>query len=66
MAKKTKQKTYPSQQTTYRKNYYTDKKAIAMIVSKEEAEGWKHVLGLGPLARQLMRAYFAGKIQIDL
>ena len=66
MAKKTKQKTYPSQQTGYKKNYYADKKAITMIVSKEEAEGWKHDLGLGPLARQLMRAYFAGKIQIDL
>ena len=66
MAKKTKQKTYPSQQTAHRKKYYTDKKAIAMIVSRKEAEEWKHDLGLGPLARQLMRAYFAGKIQIDL
>jgi len=60
MAKKTKQKTYPV------KGYLEGKKAIAIIVSKEEAEGWKHDLGLGPLARQLMRAYFAGKIQIDL
>jgi len=74
MTKKTKQKTYPSQETKYRKkynaqykkNYYTDKKVIAVIISKEEAEGWKHDLALGPLARQLMRAYFAGKIQIDL
>ena len=66
MAEKTKQKTYPSQQTGYRKNYFKGKKAIAMIVSKEEAEEWKHEIGLGPLARQLMRAYFAGKIQIDL
>ena len=66
MTKKTKQKTYKSQQVGYRQNYFADKKAIAMIVSKEEAEGWKHDLGLGPLARQLTRAYFAGKIQIDL
>ena len=66
MAKKTKQKTYPSQQKNYVKNYLKGKKAIAMIVSREEAKGWKHEIGLGPLARQLMRAYFAGKIQIDL
>ena len=61
MAKKTKQ-----EKKAYNKGYYVDKKAIAMIVSRKEAEEWKHDLGLGPLARQLMRAYFAGKIQIDL
>jgi hypothetical protein len=61
MAKETKQ-----EKKAYRKDYLADKKAIAMLVSKEEAESWKHDLGLGPLARQLMRAYFAGKIQIDL
>ena len=68
MAKKTKQKKnkYPSHSENYKKGYYADKKAISMIVSKEEAESWKHDVGLGPLARQLMRAYFAGKIQIDL
>lgn len=66
MAKKTKQKTYASDTKAYRKSYLTDKKTIAMLISKEEAESWKHDLGLGPLARQLMRAYFAGKIQIDL
>ena len=36
MAKKTKQKTYPSQQKNYVKNYLKGKKAIAMIVSQEE------------------------------
>ena len=66
MAKKTKQKAHKIQQIGYRKGYLADKKAITMIVSKEEAEEWKHDVGLGPLARQLMRAYFAGKIQIDL
>ena len=59
MAEKTKQ-------TTSKNKYYINKKVIAVIVPKEEAEGWKHDIGLGPLAKQLMRAYFAGKIQLDL
>jgi len=59
MAEQTKQKT--------KKNpYYITRKVIAVIVSKEEVKEWKHDLGLGTLARQLLRAYFAGKIQIDL
>ena len=59
MAKKTKQ-------TTSKNPYYINKKVIAVIVPKEEAEEWKHDIGLGPLAKQLLRAYFAGKIQIEL
>ena len=59
MAKNTKQ-------TTSENPYYINKKVIAVIVPRKEAEGWKHDLGLGILARQLLRAYFAGKIQIDL
>ena len=59
MAKKTKQ-------TTSENPYYINKKVIAVIVPRKEAEEWKHDLGLGTLARQLMRAYFAGKIQLDL
>ena len=59
MAEKTKQK-------TSKNKHYINKKVIAIIVPKEEAEGWKHDIGLGPLAKQLMRAYFAGKIQLDL
>ena len=59
MAKETKQ-------TTSKNPYYINKKVIAVIVPKEEWEGWKHDIGLGPLAKQLLRAYFAGKIQLDL
>jgi len=70
MAEKTKQKIinkkWLSHTKEYKKNYYAGRKSIAVIVPKEEADGWKHEIGLGPLARQLMRAYFAGKIQIDL
>ena len=67
MAKKTKPELACKSQTKpYKKHYYSDKKVIAMVVSKEEHKEWKHDIGLGPLAKQLMRAYFAGKIQIDL
>ena len=59
MAKKTKQK-------KPKNPYFIHKKVIAVIVPRKEAEEWKHDLGLGTLARQLMRAYFAGKIQLDL
>tara|TARA_R110002020_G_scaffold50132_3_gene141993 strand:+ start:553 stop:666 length:114 start_codon:yes stop_codon:yes gene_type:complete len=37
-----------------------------MVVPAEEAAKWKHNLGLGPLAKELMRAYFAGKIKLEL
>ena len=78
MAEKTKQKIinkkwlrkenlmYKSHTEEYKKNYQASGKVISVRVPKEEADEWKHELGLGPLARQLMRAYFAGKIQIDL
>ena len=59
MAKETKQ-------TTSKNPYYINKKVIAVIVPKEEWKEWKHDIGLGPLAKQLLRAYFAGKIQLDL
>lgn len=57
---------FESQRKKYKKDYYAGKKVIAMVVPAEEAAKWKHNLGLGPLAKELMRAYFAGKIKLEL
>lgn len=57
---------YKSQTKAYRKTYYSGKKVIAVLVSKQEHKTWKHEIGLGPLARLLLRTYFAGKIKLEI
>lgn len=50
----------------YWKNYYKNKKVISMIFPEEETRTWKHDLGLSVLGKLLMRAYFAGKIKLEI
>ena len=58
--------TFKNDTKKYKKKYYADKKIIAMIFPKEEIKTWKHELGLGKLGKLLMRAYFAGKIKLEV
>jgi hypothetical protein len=51
---------------TNKKRIYREKKLIAVMVPKEEHATWKHEIGLGPLARLLLRAYFQGKIKLEI
>lgn len=37
-----------------------------MIFPEEETRTWKHDLGLSVLGKLLMRAYFAGKIKLEI
>ena len=37
-----------------------------MVFPKEEIKTWKHELGLGTLGKLLMRAYFEGKIKLEI
>ena len=48
------------------KNYQATRKAVTFWILKDEKETWKHDLPLATLARLLLRAYFAGKIDITL
>ena len=58
--------TFKSQTKEYRKKYIAKKKVISMVFSEEETKTWKHDLGLGPLGKLLMRAYFEGKIKLEI
>ena len=58
--------TFKSHTKEYKKEYYADKKVIAMVFPKEEIKTWKHELGLATLGKLLMRAYFEGKIKLEI
>ena len=58
--------TFKSQTKEYRKKYIAKKKVIAMVFPEEETKTWKHDLGLGTLAKLLMKAYFEGKIKLEI
>jgi len=57
---------YKSHTKEYRKEYISKKKIISMVFPEEEVKTWKHELGLGTLGKLLMRAYFEGKIKLEI
>ena len=57
---------YKSHTKEYRRKYISKKKVIAMVFPEEEVKTWKHELGLATLGKLLMKAYFEGKIKLEL